>query len=58
MRVVALVLALLSFQAFQVQAQTWPSKPIRLISPYPPGGQTDIVSRWAEVIRKGGIKSQ
>ena len=55
MRVVALVLALLSFQ---VDAQIWPSRPIRLISPYPPGGQTDIVSRWAEVIRKGGIKYQ
>ena len=27
-------------------AQNWPAKPIRLIIPYPPGGQTDIVSRW------------
>ncbi|HVL57009.1 MAG TPA: tripartite tricarboxylate transporter substrate binding protein [Burkholderiaceae bacterium] len=27
-------------------AQSWPAKPIRLIVPYPPGGQTDIVSRW------------
>jgi tripartite-type tricarboxylate transporter receptor subunit TctC len=27
-------------------AQAWPAKPIRLIAPYPPGGQTDIVSRW------------
>jgi tripartite-type tricarboxylate transporter receptor subunit TctC len=24
----------------------WPNKPIRLIAPYPPGGQTDVVSRW------------
>lgn len=27
-------------------AQGWPAKPLRLIAPYPPGGQTDIVSRW------------
>ena len=43
MRFLCLVLALLSFQA---GAQTWPSKPVRLIAPYPPGGQTDVVSRW------------
>ncbi|HEX2649265.1 MAG TPA: tripartite tricarboxylate transporter substrate binding protein [Burkholderiales bacterium] len=43
MRLLCLVLALLSFQ---VGAQTWPAKPIRLIAPYPPGGQTDVVSRW------------
>ncbi len=27
-------------------AATWPDRPIRLIAPYPPGGQTDIVGRW------------
>ena len=28
-----------------VQAQTWPVKPVRIISPYPPGGGNDILSR-------------
>ncbi len=27
-------------------AQTWPEKPIKLVAPYPPGGQTDVVSRF------------
>src|SRR5690606_14947865 len=38
--VLALLVPLTAF------AQAWPAKPIRLIAPYPPGGQTDIVSRW------------
>jgi tripartite-type tricarboxylate transporter receptor subunit TctC len=28
------------------QTGTWPDRPIRIIAPYPPGGQTDLVSRW------------
>ncbi|WP_431268776.1 Bug family tripartite tricarboxylate transporter substrate binding protein [Dankookia sp. P2] len=30
----------------------WPDRPIRILAPYPPGGQTDLVSRWlAEQLR-------
>jgi tripartite-type tricarboxylate transporter receptor subunit TctC len=37
--------ALLAAAPLFALAQAYPSKPIRLISPYPPGGSTDIVSR-------------
>lgn len=38
-------LALAAPLSASAQAEAWPSKPIRLIVPYPPGGLTDIVSR-------------
>lgn len=41
-----ILLAILLSISFQASAQSWPNKPVRIIVPYPPGGQTDIISRW------------
>ncbi len=41
-----LALLLFALPSAPALAQAWPAKPIRLIIPYPPGGQTDIVGRW------------
>ena len=29
------------------RAQTWPSQPIRIVVPYPPGGLTDVLAGWS-----------
>ncbi|WP_424813273.1 Bug family tripartite tricarboxylate transporter substrate binding protein [Roseococcus sp. YIM B11640] len=48
----ALVAALAGALPSAARSQAYPSRPIRLIIPYPPGGGTDALSRpWAERMR-------
>ena len=45
LRLISVALVLLSFGAGEGWGQSFPSKPVRLVVPYPPGGATDIVGR-------------
>lgn len=41
-------LALATLAGGKVRAETWPSRPIKMIVPYPPGGSTDITTRLVD----------
>jgi tripartite-type tricarboxylate transporter receptor subunit TctC len=44
-RIVALAVALAAPVAAQAQADAWPTRPIRIVAPFPPGGTVDLLSR-------------
>jgi tripartite-type tricarboxylate transporter receptor subunit TctC len=44
-RIMCLVLVMLALSCAPAAAQTYPNRPVRMISPYPPGGGTDAVAR-------------
>jgi len=52
----ALVLGLLT--ATLAGAQEWPSRPIRFIVPYPPGGGTDVIARIVQQPLSEVLKQQ
>ncbi|HEY2338168.1 MAG TPA: ABC transporter substrate-binding protein, partial [Burkholderiales bacterium] len=49
-----LIVFIVGFFAAQAFAQSYPSKPIRLLVPFAPGGSSSIVARlFAEEMQKG-----
>ena len=42
--VLSIALGLFGF-AQVASAQSWPTKPIKFVVPYPPGGGTDVIAR-------------
>ena len=38
------------------QKDTWPSKPLRIVVPYPPGGSSDIIARSISTVLQDSLK--
>jgi tripartite-type tricarboxylate transporter receptor subunit TctC len=55
LKCIALVLALLT-TAESAAAQTYPSRPITMINPFPPGGATDILARTLSDHMKASLR--
>src|SRR5947207_588169 len=54
----AIVFALGLFAAACACAEEWPSKPVRFIVPYPPGGGTDVIARILQQPLSEGLGHQ
>ena len=53
-----LVALLLAVCAGGVSAQAWPSKPVRFVVPYPPGGSNDVLTRITAQAMAPGLGQQ
>ena len=48
--------ALIAAPASFAQASAWPSRPIRIVVPYPPGGSSDIIARSISTLLADSLK--